>query len=256
MTRCLAAASLTLVVAAASSLEWESKVYSCIQQPEPHNSSVCVPIPFDAPAEQKKNGTSLLICQANCGVDGNIWPKPNSIKTNQNFHEISRCTISFALDEGNSSTTVRKMLYQASEMFFDIVDTEIDPLSNASRKCNSSGVNPDVKSGTSALVITMNVASSESVLTLETDESYKVTINPRACSCKAPTPCQHEVDDSCFRQSQSHTGRMFCNAGTIDCSVQPSILEANITAPTFYGARHGLETVAQLIAFDEAHNEV
>ena len=74
---------------------------------------------------------------------------------------------------------------------------------------------PSDKSSTGIVKVLLKIASNESRVTMETDESYqlKIVANPQG----------HEVE---------------------------------IEAETYFGARHGLETLSQLISYDELRNSL
>lgn len=70
---------------------------------------------------------------------------------------------------------------------------------------------------------------------------YQFTINIKTAETELPTRLELETDESYVLNIDSNA------AGQVT---------ANVTAGSFYGARHGLETLNQLIVFDDIRREV
>jgi hexosaminidase len=235
-----------LVSLASAKLQFPSKLYYCKHTNAPANTQgVCVQIPLGAPAKELATGTSLLICQANCG-QGNLWPKPQNVTTGQTFSTIDRCSISFGFIEGKQwPAPVVALLKTARTTFYDT----LDQVMGQEEQCKTDG-SQVIEPGSDAVAIVVSIAQPDVVLKLETDESYSYTIKSQACACKNPTPCQHQIDNTCSPQAQLPSGAHFCWQGTFDCAIQPAILHVEINATNFFGARHAIETVSQMIAYD------
>ena len=146
-------------------------------------------------------------CKLTCGDAANLWPKPTGDVT------VGKTTVSFQHTSVgiiiDASQEVRGLVEKAGNRFKETL-RDMRP---AGGSClgltgNDAGV------GGRHFMIRITVESSETSLTLETDEFYKLNI--------------------------THT--------------DADQLEANIEAKTFFGARHGLETLSQLVAYDDAND--
>ena len=92
-------------------------------------------------------------------------------------------------------------------------------------------------------------------LQLHTDESYTLTIDEQHCPCLSPTPCWNPVTTKCSPPlGQISPSYDQCDNYNVWCSSQTrlvGVLVVVIKAATFFGARHALETMSQMIAYDK-----
>jgi len=165
--------------------------------------SKCVKVELSEENFQK--AISLPVCRLFCGdTVGTVWPKPTGPTRIESYMlHIDINTIDFEFP----SKTKQTELWDANKKRFMGQITSGIPNVNV------------VKEGGHSLKVHVEIKDSTSdetpKLTLDTDESYKLTIT-----------------------SASET------------------VSAQIEARSFFGARHGLETLAQLIVYDDIRREV
>merc|ERR1719347_1650985 len=86
-----------------------------------------------------------------------------------------------------------------------------------------------------AVSVSISVASEDLALTTETDEAYSISI-------------QQTIGKKETQERSAIKGRVF--PGGHEFTKGDSV-HVGVTAPTYYGARLGLETLAQMISYDD-----
>jgi len=163
------------------------------------------------PSSDSKTVKGLNACKMTCSPHGSLWPTPTG------GVEVSESLVHFLPQElrivavSAPSDKVNKMVNQFTDVFREYLYM----------------MHPDYEGGyknpfpekaftkLQAVSVSISVASEDLALTTETDESYSISIQQ--------TIGKKEGDSV-------HVG---------------------VTAPTYYGARHGLETLAQMISYDD-----
>jgi hexosaminidase len=172
-------------------------------------------------------------CQLTCGA-GSLFPKPSGKFTlGKTLKPIARSSFSFNYEKAN--TGAKQMLQAASLRFLDMVTKQ--PRYD---EVKTNALNLPVR-------VEYTVEKPDAKMDMETDESYVLNIAQTKCACtSASTPCQHSVDSTCFPREKDGS----CTSGTLDCA-QGNIIDVSIAAPTYFGARHGIETLSQLVVYNE-----
>jgi len=211
----------TIACVSASSFAPPERHFEC------NSEGACRPLPVGA-----HSGLSRTACELTCGT-GNLWPVPRGKNlVGSTLKTVSRTSFSFAYGRANSE--VQGMLQSASLRFLNVLTTHQ----------KYAETSESLRSGAPVLV-SFIVEHADQQLDLDTDESYTLSIKEDVCQCGAPQSCQHE-DSSCLGRKQDGS----CPVGTLDCRSE-SVLKVEVTAKTYFGSRHALETLSQLVVFDE-----
>jgi len=208
--------------------------YSC----DNSNSSIgghflpgrCVKIPSaDAATVQ-----GLQACKMTCAPEGTLWPVPTGkvqlSKTLEHFIPQSLRVVSVSSPTEKVST----MINQFVDVFREYLYLS-HPKYEGGYK-NPFQETPYIKQ--KQVDISLEVESGDLALRGDTDESYTISISPAAqghTRSKLPTQAQSQV-------KQQQENFIAESTGT---------LAVSISAPTYYGLRAGLETLSQMITYDD-----
>jgi len=188
----------------------------------------CLPMPHGTPAEQ---GMGLEQCQAVCGV-GSLWP---SVAGTHNVGEesvsVDACQLSVTYDRTKwDGTKVGDLIKRATANFVDTVardGTGVFPPADCTQPWWQRSFNRlSSPKQRSPLEIHLDIEDAQSELTLDADESYKLSVE--------------------------HTNVTRTDPSRAEVTITPILVK--ISAKTFFGARHGLETLSQLMNYDEAND--
>lgn len=176
---------------------------------------------------------SLAACRLFCTNHGGLWPKPTGrvqlgnvlvhidpsrIEMRETYKNVktSRNTDNDK-DKENVSTPITHLVRGASNLFTERLNAAVDDGNRTKKLKKTSTTTKRRSSNGLPLIVNLIIDDDETrQLKLFTDESYKLTVR------------------------QSDDDRLY----------------ADIEATTFYGGRHGLETLGQLIVYDDIRDEL
>ncbi|XP_045139187.1 chitooligosaccharidolytic beta-N-acetylglucosaminidase-like isoform X2 [Portunus trituberculatus] len=148
-------------------------------------------------------------CKLTCGRAGVLWPLPISASLGR---RVSLFLPHNASLRPACPTEVCPLLQEAFALFRDALQRYHPDYAGGEVPWAGPW---DAATEAHALVVAVTVEGPQAHLTLDTDESYSLTVNT---------------------------------------SADGAATTATITAPTFFGARHALETLAQLVDYDETRD--
>ncbi|CAL8095472.1 unnamed protein product [Orchesella dallaii] len=166
-------------------------------------------------AQDAEAVSSLDVCWLTCGTHGPVWPYPK--KHRRGSDSIKFLPGNFQLLEVSAeSNAVKQLVEQAFNLKRDYLKNYLGVTNQSSSYSffwpfSSSSSSNEFESN--RVQITIRVALTDEMLTLVTDESYEIRIEEEAQS-----------------------------AGQ---------LQVTISGKTFFGVRHGIETLSQVIAFEK-----
>jgi len=164
------------------------------------------------PSSQAEKVQGLNACKMTCSVRGNLWPAPTGAV------EVSTSLVPFLPQElrlvavSAPSDKVNKWVNQFGDVFREYLYL-MHPDYEGDYK--NPFLDREFLNGQS-VKLSISVGSAEEALTTETDESYSISIKR-----------------------------------TIGKKGSGETVHVSITAPTYFGARHGMETLSQMISYDD-----
>ncbi|KOX74631.1 Chitooligosaccharidolytic beta-N-acetylglucosaminidase [Melipona quadrifasciata] len=169
------------------------------------------------------NPTSLEVCELFCDASSFLWPKPTGhLSLSKNMVQFDPDKI--RLDDVQSGTQIKYLLERNIVLLKNIVKNIGGKLVNVS--------------GMEMLIRCKGYLEMNNIkLTLHTDESYNLTV----------IQMDKTVSLSFINEFTSHQLLLIFNKFK---------LEVTITAKSYFGIRHGLETLSQLIVFDDLRNQI
>jgi len=193
----------------------------------------CVKVPSSS--ADKVQG--LQACKLTCGKDGSMWPAPSGLV------QLSPDLVHFIPQEfrvvsvSTPSEEVSNMINQFADVFKEYLYM----------------MHPDYEGGYKdpfsetpfltglAVEVSVSVDSEDLTLDTQTDESYSIAVQKLSVneqSRKLPT-------DECNPQRARNAPLSKQRVGN------GNVIHIRVNAKTYYGARHGLETLSQMISYDD-----
>jgi len=163
----------------------------------------------------------LQACKMTCGAKGMLWPAPTGLV------QLSPDLVNFipqdfrVVSVSAPSEAVSNMINQFADVFKEYL-YKMSPDYDGEYK-NPFTETPFISGVT--VQVSISVESEDLTLDTETDESYSIAI-----------------------QKSKSTSR---RADTKDKIEEAQAIHITISAKTYYGARHGLETLSQMISYDD-----
>ncbi|KZS17103.1 Beta-hexosaminidase subunit beta [Daphnia magna] len=179
------------------------------------NGRGCVKVAKDLPVEEGDNldNPTLAGCKLTCNAESTLWPKPRSIIS------LSKTLVSFHPTDIRISRIsaptpkVKSLTNEAIQVLRSVIRKSIP---NTQRGRNQTAKEPQRPH----INIQVSIVSGDERLEMATDESYNL-----------------------------HVETIFATAAT---PASPrSTTSVSITATSFFGARHGIETLSQIMAWDD-----
>lgn len=179
------------------------------------NGRGCVKVAKDSPVEEGDNldNPTLAGCKLTCNAESTLWPKPRSIIS------LSKTLVSFHPTDIRISRIsaptpkVKSLTNEAIQVLRSVIRKSIP---NTQRGRNQTAKEPQRPH----INIQVSIVSGDERLEMATDESYNL-----------------------------HVETIFATAAT---PASPrSTTSVSITATSFFGARHGIETLSQIMAWDD-----
>ncbi|KAF0683653.1 Aste57867_24298 [Aphanomyces stellatus] len=147
---------ITAVVAVSSvtGLAIPPKRYQC-------QNGVCTQTPLSITSS---SGSSLRICQLTCG-DGSLWPKPTQqMKLGSTVQAVNVASIPHSISFGDGASAPSALVVAMQGVFLDLVQSK-------ATECTLTSVED------TPLSISATIKTSKETLSMETDESYSLTID-------------------------------------------------------------------------------
>jgi len=190
------------------------------------------------PHEHNEEYNTLAECQLTCGEYGALWPRPS------NKVELAKRTVSFTpmnlrfTKLSASSNGVQQMLDEASHYF----------------KRNLHFMHPDYPKDIKGPFTQYEEDDMNDKNEFEHRYEKKTPFKRQ----KASPLSERQYFDVEITVTQTDTQLSLNTDESYDMSVQTrgDTTTATILASTYYGARHALETLSQLIAYDEINNSL
>jgi len=179
-------------------------------------------------ADEKVQG--LAACKMTCGAEGMLWPAPSGTT------QLSQELVHF-LPADFRLVTVAASGEEVSKMVHKYADVMKEHLFMMSPDYEGGYKDPFPRSSFVPRVsvsLAVAVESEEVRLTTDTDESYTITVEKMAAQAHQQPPagenrCREELE---VKYSEEN-------------------IHVTIAAPTYYGARHAMETLSQMISYDD-----
>ncbi|EFX82594.1 hypothetical protein DAPPUDRAFT_101206 [Daphnia pulex] len=175
----------------------------------------CVKVEKDSPVEEgdNMNNPTLAGCKLTCNDESVLWPKPrNAIYLSKTL--VSFLPIDIRINRINApSSEVKSLTNEAIAIFRGVLRKSIPEAFRRRNQTAKDGQRPQIH-------IEVSITSGDVRLAMETQESYNL-----------------------------HVKTIFATAAT---PASPrSTTSVSITATTFFGARHAIETLSQIMAWDK-----
>jgi len=174
----------------------------------------------------------LQACKMTCSPEGSIWPAPTGKV------QLSKKLEHF-IPQSLKVVSISSPTEQVSKMINQFVDVFKEYLYMTHPDYEGGYQNPFTETpyiSQKEVDISLKVVSADLSLTGSTDESYSISIKPAATTrTKLPTQGQSQVK----KQQENFVSQ---RTGSVMVTVQ---------APTYYGLRAGLETLSQMITYDD-----
>ncbi|XP_046459257.1 chitooligosaccharidolytic beta-N-acetylglucosaminidase-like [Daphnia pulex] len=175
----------------------------------------CVKVEKDSPVEEgdNMNNPTLAGCKLTCNDESVLWPKPrDAIYLSKTL--VSFLPVDIRINRINApSSEVKSLTNEAIAIFRGVLRKSIPEAFRRRNQTAKDGQRPQIH-------IEVSITSGDVRLGMETQESYNL-----------------------------HVKTIFATAAT---PASPrSITSVSITATTFFGARHAIETLSQIMAWDK-----
>ena len=230
-----------LVCVSVADVDVPHKRYYCSKA-----SQSCLPlVPGTASQPPPSEGLALKACEVVC-AGGSLWPQPRGRSdVNRTLRGIDPCEVHFHWPVTDATPPrLGRLLENATAAFRDTLRRESGgPVPPPHCRAPAPSLVP--------LLIRLRVKAPTVRLTLATDEAYNLTVGPERCPCGAAEPCWDPGTNICSPRALAERAR--CGSG-IACGAAPdaALMVAVVVAQTYFGARHALETLSQLLPYDES----
>jgi len=156
-------------------------------------------------------------CKLTCGDHGMLWPIPtgNVTMAKTLVKNLVPESVTFSKESVFPNPKIDDMLNELEKIFKNYLRANHPDFDPASKTILEGGFT-ESGAGVPSLDVRFTIRSSEVSPVMEQDEGYRLVLN---------SPPDN-----------------------------PSLMVANVEAQTYFGARHAVETLSQLIAYDESNN--